>query len=1730
MSGAAGTDAAEQITVKAAGAAANAAGTLYLDTISYERFQISEAQSYAPWNFAVLGRLNYKTYLTWETEEESLPEDIVFEVYRSQKKDFTPGADSLIQRTSEHYYIEKNIGEGIRYYYRVRAVRLDASDQVISASGFSRQRSAKPADANEFDKRLGLKDCYTYAEEDTACGRLSAEESRGNLVLQQTDAELPIDSLDAGLTRTYNSMSSIRTSFGAGTSSAFDTELLALDEDGEGSDDTMILRFGDGSIYQFVKETQSSGEEDQEDDEAEEVCYISSMSKFISLSREEISEELVLPESGVGISTEENRRTVTVDSLYTVRTKDDEEYRFNESGQPVLQTEPNGSFLLYTYDEGRGLLQKVVTSRGHEMCFSYFEEDEGDPLVIKEVLLPDGSGVAYRYEGDPEDEDVRLCEVIRKGKLGGEISYGYTYDAEGRITETEDPLRHRHQISYDGKGRVTDIEDPAGGILRLTYESTVCTKVQKLVPAGFLSHDILTEETDRFDGWFGHVIEHVDADGLTTSYAYHNDLIARTTTQKEYEVLRGDTVELERCFVTEKSSYDEDDDVTKETDSSGERTWYEYSEDEDKELASELVKNGDGKVTSDMEYEYDEAGNEIRSFDSVSGEEEETEYYGEDSASGFAGEIETEREIAGGVTRSETSFTYSYDANGILTETQTEACGDVVTKTVTRSDVMGRTLSEEVLNGASENNLVRSTMITYSYDEFGRKTGQTTAYGTGIGAVTESTETIYNDNDQTVQETAADGTVTSYTYDALGRVLGRTVNNGSENKTYNTSYVYEPLTIYTGGGQTKSLGQALRTTQQVGTDIVSQEWSDGKGRTVKTFSSGLYHYQNYDASGNLIASYEAESENSASGGKLTVSLYDAEGNQTHTIANASVAEGHYAADSSSAITETFYDCEGQEVKSTDAEGNAERFTYNVLGELAAAVAADGATTTYAYDKALPDGSESVTMKDPNGSISTTVTNARGLETSITDYRSNGTPGIQKTFTYDAKDQLIREDSLEGSAVIYAYDAQGRMSEKTLLDDQEEIVQKTEYSYDACGRLTQQMEYFPSGGVLTRTYTKCFTYDALGHLLTASDYRGYAAPSDPQISYEYDSRDRISKVSYEVPGCDVDHVRYIYDSHGWLSQIKVKNGLLEKTLREYTYDSFGRVSSIEDKYEMGSLGGTLTRSFSYDALDHITQITLAKGQDQTEQYGYAYDANGNITEESSSITYPYGGNDRTLQKSLSYAYDAAGRLTSVTGSRQENGVTSGIGRSYEYDAVGNRTCITEGRNMTVYTYNALDQMTGCEVWENRNEVSEVSFVYDDNGNQIRETDSVLGTDITYAYDPAGQLTQVTRNENNVQTLFQENRYDGEGQRIQKSVQMQGIGNLTQSTRNYHYQNGAVLYTDDGSAADTFQVLGMGGNTISTVHPGPSDDEWYLYSSDIRGSITSLTDEDGDIVAAYEYDEFGETEDLTGVGFDNEFCYTGQIQDKETGHYYYNARYYDPKYGRFLTQDTYRGEPADLQSTHLYAYCANDPVNHVDPSGHGIIGFWSKKQKYFAYKQNALHWIFGYYNVYDYAANYFFVNLWCYAFSTDKWKIEFWKGEYCEMLGHSASSGCEIGLYYAKSVCWFGAVQKKRRIRMKMRLYKKGYSKAMFNRDSKTSTSKGKAWWLTAFQPYGCIPGKDTVPPEGLKMKGTLWFGSNDYGNQMKKLSNKLTSNKPDYGYGDFTAKKKSSWKKVTFSWE
>ncbi len=59
--------------------------------------------------------------------------------------------------------------------------------------------------------------------------------------------------------------------------------------------------------------------------------------------------------------------------------------------------------------------------------------------------------------------------------------------------------------------------------------------------------------------------------------------------------------------------------------------------------------------------------------------------------------------------------------------------------------------------------------------------------------------------------------------------------------------------------------------------------------------------------------------------------------------------------------------------------------------------------------------------------------------------------------------------------------------------------------------------------------------------------------------------------------------------------------------------------------------------------------------------------------------------------------------------------------------------------------------------------------------------------------------------------------------------------------------------------------------------------------------------------------------------NPFRYSGEYFDAETGDYYLRARYYNPRLGRFLTEDPVR------DGNNWYAYCNNNPVRYVDPSG-------------------------------------------------------------------------------------------------------------------------------------------------------------------------------------------------------
>ena len=103
-------------------------------------------------------------------------------------------------------------------------------------------------------------------------------------------------------------------------------------------------------------------------------------------------------------------------------------------------------------------------------------------------------------------------------------------------------------------------------------------------------------------------------------------------------------------------------------------------------------------------------------------------------------------------------------------------------------------------------------------------------------------------------------------------------------------------------------------------------------------------------------------------------------------------------------------------------------------------------------------------------------------------------------------------------------------------------------------------------------------------------------------------------------------------------------------------------------------------------------------------------------------------------------------------------------------------------------------------------------------------------------------------------------------------------------------------------------------------------YYHYASDEMGSITHVTDsENEEILNHYEYDAWG---NLTTCeeNVHNRFKFNGQQYDPISQQYYLRARYYNPVIGRFTQEDSY-----NVDGLNLYAYCRNNPVSYVDPSG-------------------------------------------------------------------------------------------------------------------------------------------------------------------------------------------------------
>ena len=546
--------------------------------------------------------------------------------------------------------------------------------------------------------------------------------------------------------------------------------------------------------------------------------------------------------------------------------------------------------------------------------------------------------------------------------------------------------------------------------------------------------------------------------------------------------------------------------------------------------------------------------------------------------------------------------------------------------------------------------------------------------------------------------------------------------------------------------------------------------------------------------------------------------------------------------------------------------------------------------------------------------------------------------VTTKYTYDDRGNKISEVYANGAKKTYEYNNRNLVVKTQSYDKEGTKTLISRYRYDDYGQLLEMTDYRVSSETETAYRYTEYTYDQRGRITAFAEISQNAQPTADdikahQIRYTYNENGNLSKVSYPTTKDGIQSLSYIYDENGWLQEIKgelhSKWQTTEKVLRSYSYDAYGKVKEIKDyRNRLKNGAQAVQKIYTYDSFDRVKEMIytdLETGK-VMESYQYSYDKNSNIIEKIAINNYPKEDSDK-VNETKSYTYDTLGRLTkTVTTDHSKDDKTKTV--TYTYDNVGNRLKEDDGTTTTSYTYNGLDQLK-TSTKEKRTAVDEVrQYSYDANGNQTDVKNTKTGQTESYTYDAENRLSKVAVTDKDGKTaVIQQNRYNGEGQMIQK---VEGS-----KTTNYYYQDGVVSYTTDGENSQTSQnLIGTDGNILATQRYGSDHTDYLLYNKDIQGSSTSLVKENGSADATYQYTDFGETTINGDNKVENEVCYTGGIYDQSTGLYYLNARYYNPEDGRFVTEDTYRGETNEPDTQNLYVYCADNPVNYVDPSGHWI----------------------------------------------------------------------------------------------------------------------------------------------------------------------------------------------------
>lgn len=132
-------------------------------------------------------------------------------------------------------------------------------------------------------------------------------------------------------------------------------------------------------------------------------------------------------------------------------------------------------------------------------------------------------------------------------------------------------------------------------------------------------------------------------------------------------------------------------------------------------------------------------------------------------------------------------------------------------------------------------------------------------------------------------------------------------------------------------------------------------------------------------------------------------------------------------------------------------------------------------------------------------------------------------------------------------------------------------------------------------------------------------------------------------------------------------------------------------------------------------------------------------------------------------------------------------------------------------------------------------------------------------------------------------------------------------------------------------------------------------YYLYNP--RGSVTGITNEEGQIYQSYRYSVFGEIT-FGAPQYENEYTYNGESYNPNIKSQYLRARYYCVVTADFLTEDSYLGRITEPLTLNRYNYCLGNPQNYVDPSGNIplINEFVDGIKDFFDGIWNSIVWLF------------------------------------------------------------------------------------------------------------------------------------------------------------------------------